>query len=530
MFINSEKYNWTTDTQNNVKITYKGDKNFVFDVLSHSHAPEEMSHLFKGLNRYSSGVIETNDYIIAWVDHIRSWPLFYAHQNEVFLISPDAYKIKEQMSLSSFNPESLVEFKLSGYVTGKETLIDNLFCLNPGEYLIWNKKNKNLHIEKYFSYIPSFDSPITTKESISRQNALFDHLTKRIIDNAAGRAIWIPLSGGLDSRILLCKLHEHGYTNIQTFTYGPRFNFEAIVAKKIAKKLNTPWRFVHVPRKIQKQYFNDKNRKSFFQFSGNFKAIPCMREYSSIRYMHENGEIDKDAIFLNGQSGDYITGGHISQASRDNPAYNLESFYDIIINKHYDLWKQHKTASHLKIIKEKIYRFINDISGKDLKINSPLDGAKFEEMWEYEGRQICYVVNGQRVYEYFGYNWEMPLWEKDFVDFYQPLPYDMKYDQKIYKDYLHTYNYKGLFPKKDRYIWRWPIPMLWVLPAAQIIGFLAGRKAKDAFYAKMRYWGHYANQYAFFDMAEHYKTSQSARSIISLYVPIWFKDHEEDFE
>ena len=147
-------------------------------------------------------------------------------------------------------------------------------------------------------------------------------------------------------------------------------------------------------------------------------------------------------------------------------------------------------------------------------------------MWEYEGRQISYVVNGQRVYEYFGYNWEMPLWEKDFVDFYQPLPYDMKYDQKIYKDYLHTYNYKGLFPKKDRYIWRWPIPMLWVLPAAQIIGLMAGRKAKDAFYAKMRYWGHYANQYAFFDYGYYKKYSTKTRNIISLYVKQYL--NEED--
>jgi len=522
MFINDVAYKWDCVSEGGKTLHYKGNKDFAVSVLPHLSGKDvdldQLTKHFKKIDRYSSGIIETDTHIVGWVDHIRSWPLFYTQKDDTFFISQDSYTIKDHIADTEYNQESLIEFKLSGYVTGKETLINDLFCLNPGEFCLWDKREKTLSVQKYFSYIPSFDSQINKDEAIKQQNKIFDELTLRIIAEADGKPIWIPLSGGLDSRILLCKLHEHGYKNIQTFTYGPRFNFEGLIAKKIAKKLNVPWRFVAVPRKILRSYFDSDNRKNFFKFAGNLKTIPCMREYGAIRYLHENGQIDKDAIFLNGQSGDYITGGHLSKQSKDNPNYDINCFYDVIINKHYDLWKQVKTEENLEIIRKKINKFVANITGQDIRISSPLDGAKYEETWEYDGRQICYVANGQRVYEYFGYNWEMPLWEKSLVDFYQPLSFDMKYGQKIYKDYLHSYNYMGLFPIKEPYIWRWPLPMLWVVPLAQIIGLIGGRKTKDNFYALMRYWGHYANQYAFFDFNYYKKFISKTRNVIALYV------------
>lgn len=527
--MNDKKFGWNIIDSKNSSLYYKGSKEFAETILNialkNPDNTQELTNQFKRIDNFSSGVIETDTHLIAWVDHIRSWPLFYTQINDEFFISQNAYEVKNKLPDPQYNETNLIEFKLSGYVTGTDTLIDGLYALNPGEFCIWNKKTKTLEKQKYFSYIPTFDSKISPPEAIKTQNKIFDDLTLRIINNAKGNTIWIPLSGGLDSRILLCKLHEHGYKNIETFTYGPRFNFESFIAKKIAKKLNVSWRFVTIPKKTLKQYFDSNNRKEFFKFAGNLKTIPCMREYSAIRYLHETGQIDQGAIFLNGQSGDYITGGHLSQASKNSTDYNKETLYKVLIDKHYDLWKKYKTPKNLDIVKEKINGLIKTITGKDIVIHSGLDGAKYEEIWEYEGRQICYVANGQRVYEYFGYDWEMPLWEKSLVDFYEPLSFDMKYGQKIYKEYLQSYNYKGLFPKKEPYIWRWPLPMLWVIPLAQIIGLFGGRKTKDKFYAKMRYWGHYANQYAFFDWQEHKETYKNARSIISLYVPKWLKDH-----
>ncbi len=532
VFINDKNFNWKNEQQDTIFLSFKGSKDFARSALdfiwkesSEKNLTTALKKHLQSLTDYTGGVIETPTHIIAWVDHIRSWPLFYSQNGKSFTLSQNAYEIKNTMNAPKYNQDNLLEFKMSGYVTGKETLIEGLSAINPGEFLIWNKKKSTLNITKYFSYIPSFDSKVSQSDAIKQLGDIFDKLTLKIIKRANNRTIWIPLSGGLDSRILLCKLHEHGYKNIQTFTYGPRFNFEARIAKKIARRLNIPWRFVAIPRKTQKRYFNDSGRKRFWHFAGNLKAIPCMREYSAIRHLHEAGQIDQDAIFLNGQSGDYITGAHISTACKNNRNYDENSFYDVIIDKHYDLWKQYKTPENLAIIKDKINGLIKDITGKDISIHNQIDGATQEEIWEYEGRQICYVANGQRDYEHFGYDWEMPLWEKELVDFYQPLSFDMKYNQKLYKDYLKSYNYKNLFPEKEPYIWRWPLPILWVVPFAQIIGLFGGRTAKDKFYALMRYFGHYANQYAFFSWKEHKETTHKTRNIIALYIKKWFEEN-----
>jgi len=527
-FINSKKNTWSHDIQPNKEIFYKGYVSLneiqSIDLSSIDH----ISNFLKNNKEYSSAVIETNDHIIAWVDHIRSWPLFYTIQNDEFYISPLASNVKGKINNNSVNQNALIEFKLSGYITGTETLISGLVSAQPGEFLIWNKTTKTLQTEKYYTYIPTFDRDVQKDKAIKELDTLFDELTKKIIARSNNRTIMIPLSGGYDSRILLCKLHEHGYKNIQTFTYGPRFNFEGLIAKNIAKKLNIPWKFIAPHKKKLREYFDSTERQNFWDFATNWKSIPCMREYGAIRHMHETNQIPSDAIFLNGQSGDYISGAHLSpQTLKDT--YTKEDFYNIIINKHYDLWKQHKTKENLEFIKGRIDQFMLSLFGQKRPLNTPMDGAVYEETWEYDGRQICYVVNGQRVYEYFGYDWEMPLWEKDYVDFFAPLPFDMKYDQKLYKDYLKKYNYFGLFPEKEPYIWRWPVPMLWVVPLAQIVGLL-GRTTKDKFYAVMRYWGHYANQYAFFDFKHHVKTAQNARNIIALYVPKFLKENNLDFD
>lgn len=535
MFLNIPLYGWKHSTITpDIKIHYKGDEDTVLNIAN-VISKEELDDktivkLIQRKKEFGSAVIETKDLIIAWVDHIRSYPIFYSQHNNCFILSQSADEISKKTQYHEFDEENLIEFKLSGYVTGNETLVKNIKCLQPGELLIWDKINKTLIIEKYFSYIPTYDSPIKEKEAVYQLGIILDNLTLEVIKRANKRQIAIPLSGGLDSRILLCKLHEHGYTNITTFTYGPRWNFEALAAKKIAKKLKIPWQFIHVPKKLAKNYFNSQEREDFWQFSSNLKTIPCSREYAAIRYIHENQLIDKNAIILNGQSGDYITGGHISEKALSKKDYNEKDLYEVIINKHYDLWQQYKTKENLSLIKNKIKKLIEVITQKQLTFDKPEIKAQNEEVWEYEGRQICYVVNGQRIYDYYGYDWEMPLWDKELVDFYSKIPLEMKQNQALYKIYLKAYNYKNLFPQKEKYIWRWPIPMLWVIPAAQIIGLINGKNAKKNFYAKMRYFGHYANQYQFFDWQDHKKTYKNARSIISLYIPDWLKKNKLPFK
>ena len=79
-------------------------------------------------------------------------------------------------------------------------------------------------------------------------STIIDNIFENIINKANNRPIWIPLSGGLDSRLVLCKLHEKGYTNLNCFSYGLKNNSECLIAEKIAKTLNIRWKFIEIKK------------------------------------------------------------------------------------------------------------------------------------------------------------------------------------------------------------------------------------------------------------------------------------------
>jgi asparagine synthase (glutamine-hydrolysing) len=263
--------------------------------------------------------------------------------------------------------------------------------------------------------------------------------------------------------------------------------------------------------------------EEFWDFADNLKSIPSMGDLFAMMHLYEQGFFNKGDIFINGQSGDYITGGHIFSSWIDmTETISSQSFIQAIIDKHYDLWKSFKTEENFAIIQDRISALIDP---KWEKKDTPADRTAQLETWEYDGRQVCHVVHGQRIYEFLGFQWELPLWDKRLVEFCQTLTLTDKKDQFLYKSYLQDYNYAGLFPKKEPQLWRWPLPVLWVVPVARILGLLFGKK--DQFYAFMRYFGHYADKFNAFPFKDHLRTYEDSRNVVSLSVRAWLIKNEE---
>ena len=61
-------------------------------------------------------------------------------------------------------------------------------------------------------------------------------MIQNTIEKADGRRIVLSLSAGLDSRLILSKLLENKYDNIECISWGPIGNGDSTGAKTIAKK------------------------------------------------------------------------------------------------------------------------------------------------------------------------------------------------------------------------------------------------------------------------------------------------------
>ncbi len=162
--------------------------------------------------------------------------------------------------------------------------------------------------------------------------------------------------------------------------------------------------------------------------------------------------IDEDAIFVNGQSGDFISGNHIPKSINDRTT-SFELVIKEYILKHNKYWSILLNKKYMGIVRNLLKKQINSIleSTKSRKINY----YGLYETIEFYNRQVKYVINGTRNYEYFGYEWRMPLWDYEYLKYWEKVSFKNKLSQKLYKDTILESNWGEVWrdlelnPKKN---------------------------------------------------------------------------------
>jgi asparagine synthase (glutamine-hydrolysing) len=433
---------WKTIKHDFATIYYIGNEDFLTKSTKFI-LNKDFTSLRKAIASYPahySIIVEYSNIIFAVVDTIRSYPLFFISNDDLFIVSNSSKRIYDEYNEKEVDESCLLEFRHAGYVSGNNTIYKNIKQLQAGEYLLFNKVNHTLQMVTYYTYFPKESQESTSFYDYKLElGKVIDNIFQRMIDRAKGRPIWIPLSGGLDSRLIICKLHELGYNKLFAFSYGANNNGEAIRAQIISKKLNIPWLFVSPDRSKSIDFFNSEERKKYWQFASSYSSAPTMQDFEAIKFLKTKELLPDDAIIINGQSGDFITGGHLPKlVNNENP----ESFeiIDYIVEKHYSIWND--DFERRKDTALKALNLISEFEQEDL--SKEIIAALYEQ-WEWRERQCKYVINGQRVYDYVNLNWLLPFWDLELMKFYEKVPLILRYDQKLYKEYLEDYNYKGLF-------------------------------------------------------------------------------------
>ncbi len=408
-------------------------------------------------------VVITDKCVFMSVDKVRSIPLFYIENQHNFSIGNYAPLLKEKSSLISENidMQASLEIAMSGYSVGRKTLYTNLFQLTAGEFLFF-KKNKKIKRKYYYTYAPwkvhdTSDKTLKKEFTESIISSLQD-----VIKKSKGRQIAIPLSAGNDSRLIASGLKYLGKKNVLCFAYGRKDNFEAKASKAIADKLGFDWHHVELTTKKVRDYFTADKYKNFLDDFDGYYGISFGREIAVVDILKSNSIVSKDAIFVNGMSGDFISGAHIpSQITafkKSDYSYDelLELSFIQFINKHFGLWKSllsHNNYS--KIVNELM------LLSKDRKIpmhNKHIHGI-FEAIEAIE-RQSKYVIKGQEVYDYHGFDWMLPLWSEQMLNFWEKVPLQYKKNQSLYTKCLIENNWGGVW--KDIPINKKKIDMIWL--------------------------------------------------------------------
>ena len=391
-----------------------------------------VKEVISGLNGFFSVIYKRDNLCVGIVDRVRSIPLFYSKEDNFFQIADDPHALMDPNSEFRFNAQSSIEFLLTGYVTGDQTLHDDIFQIRPGEFVIAERKsdgNIELSQVSYFTYcsdmILDWDDEALEEELNKRIEKVFDKYSSAL----RSRNLFIPLSGGLDSRLIVAMFKKAGMEKITCFTYGNPKSQDAMLSCKVANSLGYNWRFVpYQGRSFWANLAKDRLLDHYISFASAYSSIAHLQDWPAAHHLISVLG-DLDPVFVPGHTGDFLSGGHIpSEIMKESGNQN---FADLVANSifshHYNLWPLPTMCGDLrKDLLDRIKRSF---------ITYPKDrtsAVKCYEQWEWAGRQAKFIINSGRVYDFFKKDWALPLWDNDLIDFFIKLGPSEKYQKRIY--------------------------------------------------------------------------------------------------
>lgn len=440
IYLENKKFPWQIIRQDNFSIWIKGNiiinnsilKNDEIIQISHELVNEEKNEdILQSLNGSYSLVIETPEKILAVVDRLRSIPLFYYQKDDDFVISDDANYLREKFS-PSFNEEAGAEFLVTGYVTGNETLFKYIYQIRAGEYFIYNKSDGSLKTYYYHRYLHGNYLSEPDEVLLSRLDDIMLRVFKRLIDTAGGDQLVVPLSGGLDSRIIVAMLKRLGVKDVICFSYGRKGNYEAEISRQVAEAVGYQWYFIEYTKEKMYNWYNSDEMKEYSDYAGNLTSLPHIQDYFAVKELKEKGLISEKAVFVPGHSGDMLAGSWIPDDS-SSKLDNYNRFFEYIIKRHYSLWNWNVMANKEfeSVFQTKINRSINNIHSSDFD-----DFVNAMELFNFNERQAKFIVNSVRVYEHYNYRWWLPFWDNELIDFFKEVSLKERINCRLYRLYV----------------------------------------------------------------------------------------------
>jgi asparagine synthase (glutamine-hydrolysing) len=404
------------------------------DALLQAGSTHAVSNTLKLQNGFYTLVWENSDTLYAAVDHIRSIPLFYALKGSDFYLSDDADWVREQVGNTEIDEIAKEEFQLTGYVTGQDTLYPDVKQLQAGEFLCINtlSESPKVETERYYRFLHTEPDAFDEHELLQQLDDAALASIDNLIRYANGRQIVIPLSGGYDSRLIATLLKRRGYENILCFTYGVPGNKESAYSKMVADALGLKWHFVEYSNELWREAWQTEERWQYQKWGSGWSSIPHVQDWLAVKYLKQESVVEADCIFVPGHTGDFISGGHVPESAIKDKSSTSQELFEAINNKHYSL------APVSQVTKRSQLEWSVRILGRaeQATVLNGQDMANAFEKWEWQERQAKFICNSVRVYEFFGYDWWLPLWDMEFVRFWQTVPLEVRKGREWYVDYV----------------------------------------------------------------------------------------------
>ena len=435
--------------QNNKGFNWHSSKNcyvkgYLFDSAGDYFSDEKLLSYFTEIQsfsdfeervKYANGsfavVYKSGEELYAATDSIRSFPIFYLRIKGNWMVSDNANFLRDHLSKAEINSVAMTEFLAAGYVTGNETLIEGIRQVQAGEVI--NFKDDEIYSKFYFSYriANSIEEPYDKLKEAGLQ--VFERAFNRLVKSLEGRTALVPLSGGYDSRMIALMLKKHNYQDVICFTYGRKDNSEQEISQKVAESLGFKWIFIEYNEELIKDFTRDEVFQEYYPWGSNLSSMFYLQEFFAVKYLRENKLIPEDSVFIPGHSGDFLGGSQLNKHGNFSMEESLEDISDRIFNIKYCYVRPDK--KDVPVIIERIRKNLQEKFVREADL-----AYTIHEDWDFKEKLAKFNFNSNTIYTFFGYEFRIPYWDHELVDFFKNLPISAKLNKYLYDDIL-THDY-----------------------------------------------------------------------------------------
>lgn len=241
-------------------------------------------------------------------------PLYVYEDEQVMAFASEAKVILHWLTTFSINPLGLAQYLWYGNTTGRQTIVNGLRKVNPGQHVVYNTQTGQLVRDSFFWELNKIkQKQVNFSVAVKEVRSRLETAVKRQL--IADVPLGVLLSGGIDSSSIVAFAAHHYSGTFDTYSVEYDYNLggqsEMANAALVAKQYNTNHHELRITAGDVKDIFS----KLVFQFDEPFVDAANIPLYQLARAC----STDKKVI-LQGDGGDELFAGY--------RRYNvLNSFY-----------------------------------------------------------------------------------------------------------------------------------------------------------------------------------------------------------
>ncbi|WP_049985013.1 hypothetical protein [Halobellus rufus] len=409
-------------------------------------SPEAVAEVADRLSGFFAAVVRGSDADMLVCDVARSIPLYFTTGRPT-AIGDVALELEPERP-SAYDPTAASEFALTRYVTCGETLRDDIETVRAGEVVtVPRGPTAGFERSRYAEYRPTTaadrepadcesadpDSP-TRAELLDSLASTMARVFDRVVRVADGRPVLVPLSGGWDSRLVAAELVARD-VEVVGFTFGAHGHGDVEVSRDIASALGIDWEWVEYTTDRWYDWYHSPARRRYHEYAFNLDSLPFLAEWPAVAELLERGDVPEDALVCPGHTvatpSERVPDAWVAAAEEGTrgDAPTTADVVEHVLDTHYSLWEWSDAG-----LRERFADRIESEAGLTT-VRDATEAAAAYERWEWATRMTTFTNGDCRLYEWFGLDWWLPLWDRDYVDFWASVPLAHRHEKALQREY-----------------------------------------------------------------------------------------------